>query len=519
MLKVTHVSKHFGGVKALDNTSLSLEPGEIRALLGSNGSGKSTLVKVLGGMVNPDKGEILLDGKPFIINSPRDSRRNGIAVAYQDLSLVPQLTVADNLMLGLEPRGKFGFTNSVEIRKRTLELLTMLQIEVDPETLVSELDPSMQSLVEVAKALAWKPRILILDEVTASMHHDQVERLFELLRSMQKEGLAILFVSHRFDEVFSLCRTATVLRGGETITNLDISNVNESDCVYHMTGKYPEGSQVRNDARKSFENRKVVLSLNKLSIKPKVGNVSMKVHEGEIIGIGGLQGQGQAEFIRAIYGAIPFSEGTMEFKGVPTKFKSPNEAIKKGIGFISGDREREGILSVRSVDENIFLAKTALQSFLNLIKPKMTKTVVLEMMERLNIIAGGTNHPANSLSGGNQQKLIVGRWLMVEPKLILLDDPTKGVDVVARYEIHHLLHELAETGTSVIFSSSDNEELIKIADRIFVFYEGKITAELMGAEKTEECLVSAMLGVGVCESGCVNVNVNVSGNNEGSGLK
>ncbi|MCL4514750.1 MAG: sugar ABC transporter ATP-binding protein [Firmicutes bacterium] len=489
------IGKRFGAVTALKNASLSLMPGEIRALLGANGSGKSTLVKILGGMVKLDSGNILLDGKPLLIQSPRDSRQNAIAVAYQDLSLVPQLSVADNIMLGREPRGRAGLVESARVRQGALELLNRLQVEVDPDALVSELDTATQSLVEVAKALAWEPRMLVLDEVTASLHHDQVQRLFALLRGMRQSGLAILFVSHRFDEVFSLCDTATVLRGGETMSAVSISQVDYSDLIHAMTGKWPEKIRAAQLESKLPKKRDIVLSLSNLHVQNKVKRVSLKVHSGEIVGLGGLQGQGQAETLRAIFGAVSFSEGDMVFGGAPVKFRSPGDAVRQGIGFISGDREREGVLPVRSVTENLFLAKMALKGFFSTINSHWLFTGAKETIRQLKIVAEGPDSPANSLSGGNQQKLVVGRWLMVKPRLLLLDDPTKGVDINARREIHQLLRQMAEHGTTIIISSSDNEELLDIADRILVFYEGKVVAELCNDQKTEAQLVSAMLGV------------------------
>jgi ribose transport system ATP-binding protein len=496
LLQMLDIGKRFGAVTALHGASLSLMPGEIRALLGANGSGKSTLVKVLGGMVKPDDGAIILRGKPLTIHSPRDSRQNKIAVAYQDLSLVPQISVTDNVMLGQERRNKAGFSSNAIMRERTLQLLKLLKMELNPDTLVGDLEPATQSLVEVLKALAWEPEILILDEVTASLHHDQVRQLFDLLREKQRQGLGILFVSHRFDEVFSLCETATVLRGGETVNaSVKLSEVNSSDLVYFMTGQYPDQSQKTTCQDVLCGGREPVLSLKDVHVAKQVNGVSFQVYKGEMVGLGGLQGQGQAELLRAIIGGIPVSEGEVRFADKPVHFKSPSEAVHCGIGFISGDREREGILPIRPVSENLFLAKFAIQSIWSIVKSGQLKSGAREVIEQLKIVAGGPNLPANSLSGGNQQKLIVGRWLMVHPKLLLLDDPTKGVDVNARREIHQLLYQLAANGTTIIISSSDNEELLAISNRIFVFYEGKIAAELCDEQKTETRLVSAMLGV------------------------
>lgn len=495
MLEAQHISKHFGGVTALKNASLSLAPGEIRALLGANGSGKSTLVKVLGGLVAPDSGTILLDGKPLTINSPIDARRHGIAVAYQDLSLVPRLTVAENILLGREPCWRPGFVDTRQVRAQAAELLARLEVDAGPDDLAGDLEPAAQSLVEVAKALAWEPRILILDEVTASLHHDQVQHLFALLREMSRKGLAILFVSHRFDEVFSLCQTAVVLRGGESVASIQLDQVDEAEVVYHMTGTRPEKNQTLTAGAQSEAQREVVLSVNDLQVPPRVRGVTLTVRAGEIIGLAGLQGQGQAEFLRAIYGLLPIGGGRVEYGGAKVAFTSPRVAMRRGIGFISGDREREGILPVRSVTENLFLARLAKKRLVTALNPRLLREEANRQIKELRIVAGSAGHPASSLSGGNQQKLIIGRWLAVQPRLLLLDDPTKGVDVSARREIHDLLRRMAAAGTAVLISSSDNEELLAIADRIYVFYEGEIVAVIRGNEKTEERLVAAMLGL------------------------
>lgn len=493
-MQVLNIGKRFGAVTALKDASLRLAPGEIRALLGANGSGKSTLVKVLGGMLNPDDGRILLDNQPLSIRSPGDARKRGIAVAYQDLSLVPKLTVAENILLGQEPLTRLGFVEKRQVRSRAFDILAELHVNANPESLAGTLDPAAQSLVEVAKALAWRPRILILDEVTASLHHNEVARLFHLLRAMRAEGLATLFVSHRFDEVFALCSTATILRSGETVASVDIADIDEAELVYFMTGKRPETVQ-NTEVIQEPAGRSTVLSLDNVEVQPKVKGVSLHVSAGEIVGLAGLQGQGQAEFLRAVYGLLPFSGGSMSFCGTPVMFRSPQQAVRNGLGFISGDREREGILPVRSVMENLLQVKLAFRRLTGILKLRALEAEAQQMIDRLSILSGGVHHAANSLSGGNQQKLIVGRWLMVRPKLLLLDDPTKGVDISARREIHELLREMARNGVAVIISSSDNQELLEIAERIYVFYEGRITSELAAEEKTEGRLIAAMLGM------------------------
>jgi ribose transport system ATP-binding protein len=495
VLSVLEIGKRFGAVTALKNASLQLMPGEIRALLGANGSGKSTLVKILGGLVARDSGRILLEDKPVAIRSPLDSRRQGIAVAYQDLSLVPMLSVSDNVMLGREPRGAMGFMQRDAVRKAAFELLGRLRADFSPTTFCNVLDASQLGQVEIAKAFAWKAPYLLLDEVTASLHHEQVEVLFEILKEMRDAGTAILFVSHRLDEVFSLCAAATILRGGESVASVVLDGVSHEDLAFHMTGKRLERSEAAEASARTSRETRPVLAVRDVVVPPKVKGVSLEVHAGEIVGLGGLQGQGQSEFLKAVYGAAVHSAGTIEVDGTAVRFRSPADALRRGLGFIPGDRDREGVLPIRSVTENIFLARMALTRLFGRIRPRRQLDDAKEMIRKLSIRAGSPAHPAKSLSGGNQQKLIVGRWLLVSPTILLLDDPTKGVDIGARREIHVLLRQMARDGCAVLISSSENEELLALADRLYVFYEGRITEELAGDRKTEENLISSMLGV------------------------
>jgi ABC-type sugar transport system ATPase subunit len=491
MLKVEHLKKNFGTVKALRDASFGMERGEIRALLGSNGSGKSTLVRVLSGLNRKDGGKIYLDGAEVTITSPERSFRLGFSMAYQDLSLISKLSVADNMVLGREPGGKIGIRRA-EVLAFTEKMIAGLGINAYPDTIVSRLDLSNRSLVEVGKALYRNPRVLILDEITASMHGDQVDRLFSFLNTLSERGLSILFVSHRLKEVYNFCGTATILREGESVRDIRLEEAAEDELVYHMTGRRMERG-FRNEPGDIPD--KPLLQIADLRAEDVLRGVSLDVKRGEIVGIAGLEGQGQREFLRVLYGAAGRWSGSILLDGKPLRPKSPADAIRKGIGFISGDRDREGVFAERSVCENIFIARSTMKRLLSLVSPKKLSKETEDVIGQLNIIAAGTGVPANSLSGGNQQKLVVGRWLIMKPRLLLLDDPTKGVDVKTRSEINMILREMTKTGVSIIFSSSDNEELLHIARRIFVFYEGKIFRELGGSCLNGQTLTSAMLGM------------------------
>lgn len=496
MFELRAIEKRFDAVVALNGAHLQVQPGEIRALLGSNGSGKSTMIKVLAGLVNPNAGEILIDEKPVEIHSGWDSRRLGIATAFQDLSLVPTMSVRDNILLGNEPCNKFGIADRKASDALINSLLERFHIDCDPNAYVQTLMPSTQTMLEVAKAVSLKPRLLLLDEVTAALHYDEIEVLFSIMRELKEEGVAMIYVTHRMNEVFEICDTTTIMRSGETVTEGKMSDFTLDDIVYYMTGQRPEKGDVTAVHDHSFaENQTPLLNVQHLSVFPRVRDLSLRAYKGEIIGIGGLQGQGQSEFIRALLGAEPFQEGTIEYDGQQIHFKSPAQAVKNGMGFISGERNREAMFPLRTIEENILAGKVAKGNLFSYMTPKSNHAFANDAVEKYSIKIGQLDHPASSLSGGNQQKLVVARWIAMQPKLLLLDDPTKGVDVHSRHEIHKILRQCADEGMTVIISSSESEELLSISDRIYVFYEGCVSAMLSGDNKTPEMLVAAMMGM------------------------
>ncbi len=501
MLEMHGITKRFDAVVALKNASFEVRPGEIRALLGSNGSGKSTLVKVLSGLVNPNAGEIRIDGNPVKINNSQESRKLGIAVAYQDLSLIQSMNVIDNIVLGMEPTGRFGIVNRKQAEAQAKKVLERLMVDCRPEELVRNLPPSVQSMIEVAKAISLKPRLLLLDEVTASLHHNEVDILFNTLKDLKKDGTAIVIVTHRMAEIYKICEECTILKSGETAAKGKLSEMDLAEIVYHMTGKRPDAVTQAPCNLHETEKEERVLEVRNLVILPKVKDISIEAHKGEIIGIGGLEGQGQSEIIRALLGVNKPTGGKILYRGVDSKFKSPAQAIKKDMGFVSGDRNKEAIFPIRSVAENLYAGKTTKGALFGYLGPKQINGFALRAMNEFNIKAGSLKHPANSLSGGNQQKLVIGRWIALAPELLLLDDPTKGVDINSRREIHKILKECTDAGMTVIISSSDNSELLEVANRIYIFYEGRVSAMLEGENRTEEKLVAAMMGLVSCETG------------------
>ena len=503
MFELRDITKRYGNVVALNGASVRVFPGEIRALLGANGSGKSTIVKIMGGTVKADGGQCLLDGKAVGIHSIFDAKRYGVAVAYQELSLHPQMSVLDNIMLGQELTKRFGLIDKKQQKKYVLTLLERLNLKRDPGELVRDISQSEQSLVEVAKALASRPKFLLLDEVTASLHYNEVESLFRVLREEKQAGTSILIVTHRMDEVFRICDTATIFRNGETVMEGELSSMSLDDVVLHMTGT-PITAAVRQSAGAGESPRAQGLPLlqtEHLKLYPHLKDISTTVNKGEIVGIGGLEGQGQGEYIRSIYGVLRPDSGTIQFQGKPLRLKSTSGAARCGFSYVSGDRKKESVFSIRTIQENLYAGKIAQGGVWGWVSAKQAKQFAESAVSEYRIKIGALSDPASSLSGGNQQKLAVARGITTQPALLLLNDPTKGVDIHSRKEIHSILRECAERGMGVILVSSDNQELLDICNRIYVFYEGNVVADLYGEEKTEENLVKAMLGTAVGSEG------------------
>ncbi|MCU0520808.1 MAG: sugar ABC transporter ATP-binding protein [Anaerolineae bacterium] len=489
------IDKRYDAVVACKSASLQVQPGEIRALLGSNGSGKSTMVKILAGTVKPNGGEILMDGAPVTINSGLDARNLGIATAFQDLSLIPTMTVLDNILLGVEPKGKWGTVDRAKAGSEVEALLERFHINCDPEAYVQTLMPSMQSLVEVAKAVYQKPRLLLLDEVTAALHRDEVQLIFGVLRELKAEGTAIIYVTHRMNEIFQICDTATIMRSGETVAHVNTSEVTLDEIVYYMTGQRPEAVSPHEAEAAHGDGADLVLDVEHIALFPKVRDISLKAYQGEIVGIGGLEGQGQPEFIRAVLGLTRPDDGRIIYRGEEVHFHSPADAVMANIGFISGERNREAMFPDRSVGENVFAGRAAKGGLFRFLTDRKVRDFAQAAVDKYSIVVGSIRNPASSLSGGNQQKLVIARWIAMNPTLLLLDDPTKGVDIHSRRDIHKILRQSADEGMTIIISSSENDELLEIADRVYLFYEGRVSGVLSGASKTPERLVAAMMGL------------------------
>lgn len=491
-LSAQHIVKRYGGVLALADGNLEVESGEVVALLGANGSGKSTLSKVITGVIAPNEGQLRLDGQPVTFASPQAAQKQGIAAVYQELSLIPDMTVAENIWLSHQPL-KWGITiDKKAVKKKTQALIDLfadtVQASLQPDEPVAALPPDERQIVEILKALSLDPRLVILDEATASLDSQQVNRLFKLIADWKMQGKAIVFVSHRMDEIFRVADRAVVLRNGRSVGSPIIQETNEPELVSLMVGdvtavpRQLTHEPVPGDAA-------VRLRLEDVHSDVLHG-VSLAVRDGELLGIGGLQGQGQSDLLHAVFGDIPFT-GKVILSDEAVHFTHPRQAMQQDVAFVPGDRGSEGLLLIRSILENFQLPSWGRYGFP--LKIHEARSDAARIADELSLVRTSLEAPVSSLSGGNAQKVVIGKWLLRQPKLLLLNDPTKGVDVHTKREFYNLLAELRQKGTAILFYSSDDEELLGLCDRVLVLLDGQISAELSGDTLTHAHLVSASM--------------------------
>lgn len=490
-LSAQHVVKRYGGVVALADGNLTVESGEVVALLGANGSGKSTLSKIITGVVSPDEGSITVDGQQVTLSSPQAAHQLGISAVYQEFSLVPDMTVSENIWLTHEPLRQRVLVNRRQLRERTQQLLDLFSgvTTLTPDTPVKALPPDERQVVEILKAFSSDPRLIILDEATASLDSRQVNRLFDLVAQWKAQGKAIVFVSHRMEEIFRVADRATVLRSGRSVADVNIRDTTRQELVQHMiegaaTARSTDIAAVSTDAPV----RLAVRGLNTAILK----DIEFTLQDGELLGIGGLQGQGQADLLLALFGAMPFS-GEIQLSGQPVHFRHPRQAMRHGVAFVPGDRASEGLLLSRPILENLHLPSWA-KFGLPILNMARARAEGGKIASELNLVMSSLDAPVSSLSGGNAQKVVLGKWLTRNPKLLLLNDPTKGVDVGAKGEFYQLLADLQKQGTAIILYSSDDDELLGLCNRVLVLHDGQRTAELSGDDLTHSNLVSASMG-------------------------
>ncbi len=493
---LTGVSKHFQGIRALEGVDFSCRRGSIHAVLGENGAGKSTLIKIMSGVLQPDTGEMRLDGRPVSFTNPSEAARAGIVCIFQELSLIPDLTVADNISLS-DPPKRFGLIDRRAQRTRAEGLLARIKCEdVDPRTLVRDLSLSRRQMVEIAKAIGREPSVLILDEATSALTSRDVETVYGLLRDLRDRGTASIFISHRMNEVEALCDTLSVFRNGRHIETFAKGTHPPREIVRLMIGRDVETQFPPRPERS--ERPAPLLTASGLAWENRLKGVDLTVGRGEIVGLGGLDGQGQKELLLALFGVLRGVEGKVtvgERTGIPTS-PAAAKSGKARIALVPEDRKTEGLMLARPIADNLLAASYAEVSRGPFIDETRARAAIDDGLAKLQIKIGRPEDPVSTLSGGNQQKVVIAKWLMIRPDLILLNDPTRGIDVGTKQEIYRLMRELADEGRALLLYSTDYAELIGCCDRVSVMYDGAIVSELEGNAITEEAIVAASLNLG-----------------------
>ena len=494
ILSVQGVSKSFPGVQALEDVSLEVSEGEVLVLVGENGAGKSSLMKILSGIYSKDEGRIVFDGKEVDITSPLQAQLLGITIIHQEMNLMNDLTVAQNIWIGREPK-KFGILSEGELNRKTAEFLNDIGIGVDPKAEVGSLSVAKQQMVEIAKALSYDARVLIMDEPTSALTDTEVDTLMGLIEQLTARGKAIIYISHRMEELKRLASRVTVLRDGKYIGTLGKDEIDVPRIIEMMVGRHLEDST--RPAVRSFDDQPVVLSVKGLSTKNLLDDVGFELRKGEILAFAGLMGSGRTETARALIGADPSTGGDVEVNGQPLKIRQPADAVKVGIGYLSEDRKAFGLMLEQDVSFNIGLA--SLPSFtgpIGIINESKLKSVAKERVDALNVKTPSINQMVKLLSGGNQQKVVINKWLVRNCDILIFDEPTRGIDVGAKEEIYRLLRNLAEEGKSIIMISSELPEVLRVADRIVVMDNGKVSGVLTNAEATQEKIMHLATSAG-----------------------
>ncbi len=492
-VQLTGVTKRYGGVTALDNVDFSCELGSVHAVLGENGAGKSTLIKIMSGVVQPDEGEIRLDGRLASFSHPAAANAQGIVCIFQELSLLPDLSVADNISISDPPR-RFGLIDAKAQRRRAEELLARIGCEdLNPMSRVRDLPLSRRQMVEIAKALAKNPNVLILDEATSALTAADVDTVFEILRRLRDDGISILTISHRMHEIEAIADKCSVFRNGKHIETFQQGARSEGEIVQMMIGReitahFPPKPPPPDSAEPMLE-------LKKYSWEDRLKSIDLTVGAGEIVGLGGLDGQGQKELLLGLFGVLKGTSGQVIVQGNEVDINSPQDAKKAGVdlALIPEDRKTEGLMLPMSIADNLTIASLKRLSRGIFVDADAMTAAIEDGIQRMQIKVGSSADAVSTLSGGNQQKVVIAKWLMTEPKIVLLNDPTRGIDVGTKQEIYRLLRSLAETGASIVYYSTDYEELIGCCDRVAVMYDGEIVRELQGDEINERNIIASAL--------------------------
>ena len=489
ILSASGISKSFPGVRALDDVSFTLRKGEVHALCGENGAGKSTLMKILAGVYQPDGGSIRFDGRDVALTDPLAAKQLGILLIHQELSLVPELSVAENIFLGSLPLKRFGRVDGAKLRADTRRALDRLGCDFGPDDIVSTLSIARQQLVEIARAVAFQSSIVIFDEPTASLTQQEADHLFQTIRRLSESGVTTVYISHKMREIFEISDRITVLRDGKVSGGLTTRQSNEDEVTRLMIGRDLDHYFIRAERQEGAE----LLRVEGLTSGP-VRDISFNVHRGEVVGLYGLVGSGRTEIAETLFGIRPLESGTIHWEGEARTIRSPRDAIALGIGLVPEDRKHQGLVLGLGGSDNLALPNLGRVSRLGVIASGLEGLLFEDYRKRLSISTAGPKQPVLTLSGGNQQKIVIAKWLAVAPKLLILDEPTRGVDVGAKAEIHGLIAKLAESGLAVIVISSEMPEIIGVSHRILTIADGRLTSEIDESDFSEDRLIAAVTG-------------------------
>ena len=485
LLEATGISKSFPGVHALKDVHLQLRAGEVHALLGENGAGKSTLIKIIGGIHRPDAGEVKIDGAPVIIDSVSAAKSNGISIIHQEIVLVPHMSVAENIFLGREARTAFGLLDKAGMNRKAKKMAEELGLDIDVATPVSALTLAQRQMVEIIKAVSFNARVIIMDEPTSSLTEREVLHLFDTIRGLKAKGVGIVYISHRLSELFTICDRVTVMRDGAYIGTRVMAETNLDELIAMMVGREMKEYYTRS----SRQPGEPVLEVRNLRRKGVFQGVNFAIRKGEIVGFSGLAGSGRSEIFQSIFGVDPLDGGDILLHGRPTTIRNARDAIANGISLVPEDRKKQGLVLANTVEFNLTL--TVLREFTRAVFVNRRKktTIVDDYFKRLRIKASGPGQRAMDLSGGNQQKVVIGKWLAPNPKLLILDEPTRGVDVGAKAEIYEIMDTLANEGMAIVMISSELPEIINMSDRVVVVHNGGIAKELDREHADQETIM------------------------------
>ncbi|MEU3272564.1 sugar ABC transporter ATP-binding protein [Saccharomonospora sp. NPDC006951] len=492
LLELKDVSKSFQAVKALRGVSLALRPGEVHALAGENGAGKSTVVRIIGGEHQPDSGELLLEGSPVRFASPREAQHHGVAVIHQEPIQFPDLSVAENVFMGRQPLRRGRRIDRRAMYRRSAEVFEQLGVPIAPARQTRGLSIADQQIIEIAKALVADARIIVMDEPTAALSAVEAQRLFRVARGLAEQGSALLFISHRLDEMYALCDRVTVLRDGAFVATAPMSEIDNDTLVRRMVGRSVEQLFPKRETEIGAD----VLVVDGLTRAGDFADVSLTVRAGEIVGLAGLVGSGRSEVARAVFGVDDREAGTVTVDGKPLPAGKPDSAIEKGVALVPEDRREQGLVLELSIERNASLARLKQVSPGGITRNSRERALARTWADRLSLKFGSLADPAATLSGGNQQKIVLGKWLATEPSVLIVDEPTRGIDIGAKVEVHALLSDLAARGIGILLISSELPEVLGMADRVLVMHEGRITAEFTREEATEEAVMYAATGNG-----------------------